>query len=371
MSAKRQRRGLSGPAERHERNQRSGDTSTRSVSEESQAKLRELQDQLGELQESLLLADVQDEMGELQTTLTLLPNGIGNLRSRGYVFRSFLEHKVDVLATQWEEASHRVSREVTRHTRELQREADEAERALQQAMGGGSVHISRAQTAVETLEHKVDGAHSAVSAMYETLQQNVNQTKSQVEQIKWLLDQMDQASFRPHPAEDPVAACNAQLMESGKEGPKGVLYLTDERLIFEQKEKKATKKVLFIATEKETVQELIFAVPVGQIEKIEASQKGFLGRKEMMELLFTPEADLSGAVLRLRGADNQEWAGLIGRVKSGEIARERTRPKDEAAIESARAAPTKCPTCGAALDVEIVRGMREITCEYCGTVIRL
>jgi hypothetical protein len=150
-----------------------------------------------------------------------------------------------------------------------------------------------------------------------------------------------------------------------------VLYLTDERLIFEQKEKKATKKVLFIATEKEEVQQLVFAVPIGQIEEVKASQKGFMGRKEMMELLFTPEADLSGATLRLRGADNEEWAGLIGRVKSGEIARERTRPKDEAMVESARAAPTICPTCGAALDVEIVRGMRQITCEYCGTVIRL
>ena len=92
---------------------------------------------------------------------------------------------------------------------------------------------------------------------------------------------------------------------------------------------------------------------------------------EYLELLFTPEADLSGAMLRLRGADNEAWAGLIGRVKSGEIAKERSRPKDEAVLEAARAAPTKCTTCGAALDVEIVRGMREITCEYCGTVIRL
>ena len=29
--------------------------------------------------------------------------------------------------------------------------------------------------------------------------------------------------------------------------------------------------------------------------------------------------------------DNEEWAGLIGRVKSGEIAKERTQPKEEAA----------------------------------------
>jgi hypothetical protein len=160
-------------------------------------------------------------------------------------------------------------------------------------------------------------------------------------------------------------------METKKEGPEGVLYLTDERLIFEQKENIATKKVLFITTEKEKVQDLVFEVPVGQIDEVKTRQKGFLGHKEMMELLFAPEADLSGATLRLRDSDNEEWARLIGRVKSGEIAKERTRPKDEAAIEAARSAPTKCATCGATLSVEITRGMREITCEYCGSVMRL
>jgi hypothetical protein len=371
MRSERQKRGLSSSMERREAYGPRGDMASRSVSEESRAKLGELQDQLGDLQESLSLAAIQDDMEEIQSTLTLLPTEIENLRSRGYAFRSFLERKVEVLTSQWEDASRQISREVPRLARELQREADEAERALHQALGGGTVQIARAESAVEALEHRVDGAQSSVRAMYETLQQNVNQTKSQVRQIEWLLDQVDQASFKLRPAEDAVAACKAQFMESQKDGPKGVLYLTDERLIFEQKEKKATKKVLFIATEKETVQELIFAVPVGQIEGIEARQKGFLGRKEMMQLQFTPEADWSGVLLRLRGADNEEWAGLIGRVRSGEISKERSRPKAVDVLEEIRDVPTKCGTCGASIDADIVRGMREITCEYCGTVIRL
>jgi hypothetical protein len=341
------------------------------VSEESQAQLRQLQTQLGDLQEALLLTAVQDDLDEIRSTLTLLPTEMETLRSRGYVFRSFLEQKVQVLASQWEEASKEASREIVRRTRELQREADEAENALQRAMGGGTVPISRAESAVEALEFKVAGAQSAVRAMYDTLQQNVNQTKAQIEEIKWLLEELEQASFRLHPAEDPVAVCKAQYMETKKDGPKGLLYLTDERLIFEQKEKKATKKVLFIATEKETVQDVIFSVPIGQVERVETSQKGFLGRKEIMELVFAPEADLSGALIRLRGTDNEAWAGLIGRVQSGEIVKERSRPKEEAVLEAVQNVPTTCPTCGAAIEVAVVRGMRQITCEYCGSVIRI
>jgi hypothetical protein len=341
------------------------------LSEETQEKLDELQDQLADVQESMLLTSIRNDRADIETALSLLPTEIEELRNRGYVFRSFLERKVDVLAEQWEDIDDRVSREVSRRTRELEREADEAESVLRQAMSGRAPHIARAESAVAAFESKVRAAQSAVRATYETLQQNVNQTHGQVEQVRWLLDQIDEASFQLYPAEDPISACKAQYIENGDEGPKGILYLTDERLIFEQKEEIATKKILFITTDKETVQGLIFEVPIGQIEEAVSSDKGFLGRKEMLELLFAPEADLSHAALRLHGAENEEWAGLIGRVKSGEITKERTRPKDKAAVEAARAAPTKCPTCGATLAVQVVRGMREITCEYCGSVIRL
>jgi hypothetical protein len=314
---------------------------------------------------------VENEVEEIRTTLSLLSPRIEKLRTRGYAFRSFLENKVHVLANQWDETHGDISRRVRRHTADLKREADEAESALRDAMGGGTARISRAEADIVALEQKVDAAHASTEAAYATLQQNVNQTDAQIAQIEWLLDEVDEASFPLHPAEDPVAACKAQLMENKKEGPKGILYLTDERLIFEQKEKVATKKVLFIATEKETVQELIFEVSIGQVEEAKASEKGFLGRKEILELLFTPEADLDRVLLRMHGVDSENWAGLIGRVKSGEIAKERTIPKDEEVLETVRATPTRCFTCGAALDVEIIRGTREITCEYCGSVVRL
>jgi hypothetical protein len=342
------------------------------LSEEIQAKLDRMQDQFRDLQSSTLLTNVQSEMAEVDAVLSLLPTEIAQLRTRGYVFRSFLENKASVLSGQWNEVKDRVANEVNQRTRELERDANAAERALQQAVDGNISHMGRAESAVETLESKVYAARSAIEAMYEPLQQNVNQTHRQVEQTRWLLDQIDEASFELHPVEDPVAACKAQYIEDEDKGPEGVLYLTDERLIFERKEEVATKKVLFITTEKETVQEFIFDVSVGHIDESRASdKKKFLGRKEMLELLFAPEADLSGVTLRLLDAKNEEWSALIGRVKSGEITKERTQPKDEVTEEAARSTPTKCPTCGATLSVEIVRGMNEITCEYCGSVIRL
>ncbi|HET92130.1 MAG TPA: hypothetical protein ENN99_15530 [Chloroflexi bacterium] len=341
------------------------------LTEETRAKLDRLQRDFGSLQESKLLTSVHNEMADIHSTLSLLPTEIEELRTRGYVFRSFLE-KVQVLTEQWQEMNDRVAREVSKRVQELERNSDTTESALHQAMSGNTAQISRAESAINTFESKVRAARSAVEAMYAPLKQNVNQTNRQVQEIRQLLEQIDEASFQLLPAECPIAACKARLMEREAEGPEGLLFLTDERILFEQKEEVATKKVLFITTQKETVQEFIFAIPIGQVEEAKASdKKKFLGRKEMLELLFAPGADLRSATLRLLGAENEEWVRLIGRVKSGEIDKERTQPKDEAVVEAAQAAPTKCPTCGATLAVEIVRGMREITCDYCGSIIRL
>lgn len=331
-----------------------------------------LQYDFNRLHDEMLLTRIQDRISEIQTTLSMLPTQIETLRTRGYVFRNYLERKVDVLAEQWDQIQGRVNQEINRRTRELTMDSDAAERALQQAMSGNQSQLMRAESAVRTLESKVQAAQSAIEAMYSSLQENVHQTRSQVEEIETLLDRIDEASFQLHPAEDPIASCKAQYFERGDEGPEGLLHLTDARLIFERKEEVATKKVLFITTQKETVQEFIFDVTVGQIDEVNATdQRKFLKRKEMLELLFSPDADLSEATLRLIDARNEDWAMLIGRVKSGEIDKERTQPKDEAVVEAAQSAPTKCPTCGATLSAKIVRGMREISCEYCGSVIRL
>ncbi len=364
-------RGLPSSAKKNTPLRSTGQRDQRSVSDENETKLKTLQTQFATLQDSVQLSKIKKEMGEMESSLRLLPVEIEKLRTRGYVFRNFLEQKASVMTKQWTDLSPQVSREVVRLTRDLQREASQAEAILHQATRGDTAAVSRAEVAVQALERRIDGAHSAVSGMYKTLRQNVDQTQAQLDELGWLLDQLEQACFQLQPAEDPVAACQAQMMETKKDGPKGVLYLTDERLIFEQRETRATKKMLFVTTQKETVQALIFAIPVGHIEKVEVSQKGFLGHKEMMTLRFTPEADMDTALIRLRGADNDEWASLIGRVRSGDIVKERSQAKDIRVLEALRDVPTTCPTCGAVLDSSIVRGLREIACQYCGTVIRL
>ena len=172
-----------------------------------------------------------------------------------------------------------------------------------------------------------------------------------------------------------------------KDGVEGVLILTDQRLIFEQKEEVATKKMLFITTEKQKVQALQWAVPVTQIEKATGSSRGLMGKDDFLTITLAEGAGLAGPEgqalydemgrplrttdLHLKGEKGEAWQAFIGRVKSGEIAKERTVPVDAAAVETVANAPTKCPNCGATITQKVMRGQTEINCEFCGSVIRL
>jgi hypothetical protein len=338
-------------------------------------KVESLEGRLRSLYDDVALSDVNDDLGQIDAKLHDLPASIQQARTRGYVFKSYLEKKTDVLAQQWVELRPRMTTDMDGYCRDLRHQADDVQwRVSPLRETRDESRFASAESAVSDLESRVAAAKRAIQATYSPLQENVNQTAEQVKDIEWMLDQIDGATFKLYPGEGVISAVKAQWMTSEKEGPKGVFYLTDERLLFEQEEEIATKKVLFIATEKQKVQELKWEAALGQIESVKASEKGGailgIGKKEVLELDFGSSARLRGALPRLE-ADSEAWQALIGRVQSGDIAGERTVPKDKTAIEAARAAPTKCTTCGATITQTIVKGMTEIKCEYCGAVVRL
>jgi hypothetical protein len=332
------------------------------------------------LQDRLMLRPVLDELEDVEAAIAALPANIENIRARGYVFKSYLEKKAETLTGQWRDLRPRVEAAVSQQQHALRTDAQQVQLYHNRRQPAGP--------ALAGLESKVNAALSTLNGMYDALDGNVNQTQQQLDDISWTLQVAEQASFGFLPTEAPVEAVPANWKKPGdKDGVDGVLILTDQRLIFEQKEEVATKKVLFITTEKQKVQALAWEVPVVEVEKAIGSRRGFMSKDDFLTLTLTQGAGLKGGdgqllydnmgrplgetELHLHGESGETWQGWIGRVKTGEIARERTVPVDEAAEEVAANAPTKCPNCGATLTQTILRGQKEITCEFCGSVIRL
>ncbi len=341
-----------------------------------------LSDRLSDLRRRASLADLRDRIEDLSGLLANFPAVLEKARQNGYLYKSYLENKIRVLQEQWRGLGQRIDREAAQQGRVLTREADGLQQRLS-AMGTRlrADALNALDRDVSALESKVEDTFRDFYGFFDNVETNARQTEQQLRAITWTMEQVAEASFRLRVDENVIEAVEAQYLTDGDEGPKGVFFLTDQRVLFEQKEDVATKKFLFITTEKERVQKLLLEAPVGAVERAKPGERRkFLSKQELLELTLGPQAPVTLALFRLKG-DSEPWQGLIGRVLSGDIDRERVGAAagEEAPAEKAppaaagepAAGPTACPTCGANITTEIVRGMQSIQCEYCGTVIRL
>ncbi|HEC21458.1 MAG TPA: hypothetical protein ENI95_00915 [Chloroflexi bacterium] len=352
-----------------------GRASVSGASEEVTELHEALTSELETLADELSFSRHLEAMSDLDGGISQLKLDVEQIRMRGYRFKNFLERKVETLEQKWRAARPALRRELSRAEAELTPLYDQLARRVSQA--SGRAQLSALERQVQQLKARVEAATEAIDATYSNVSQTFYQTRSQIQEVLFLLEQVEQASFDLLAGEHPVQAVRAKWWRDGKnKGPEGILYLTDQRLIFEQKEEVATKKVLFVATEKELRQEMLLEVPVGAVEAARAIDKGLMGHQDHLEFTFGEDAPYASAYFHIKGQDNHAWVGLVNRVRTGEINRERyyaegESPEDfEQALEEAFAsAPERCTSCGAPLG-PLTAGQRQIECEYCGTVMR-
>lgn len=355
--------------------------STRDPLEELKKEIDSVQSSINSLHSKVRLSDVRDSVEDLQTDIANLPARIKDLRARGYPFDKALESRAADFDGQWAALRARVLAEIDQQALTLERSLRPVEEDFRRLVAQASVpHVAQplvkqVQSAVSTLESKVSAASSSIRGMYDGLQEQVQEMISQLQKVEWTLKQVAEATFQLLPTEAAIMAVKATWVKAGQEDkdlrPRGILYLTDQRLVFEQKQEIATKKLLFITTQKEKVQKLELEVPVALVTNVKASKRGLLGHEDHLELTFASDAAVEAAHFHIDGQDCNRWQGLIGRAKAGDFDADRAVAVDQAIVEKVRSAPTACPQCGAAITTQIVRGMDSIRCEYCGKVIRL
>jgi len=227
---------------------------------------------------------------------------------------------------------------------------------------------------LSTLETMVREAEQAISAMYTPLQDDLRALVRELDIAEAALEAFATATFPALPDETPIAVVEARWLTQKDEGPRGLLIITNARLLFEQREKVATKKVLFITTAAEEVKKLLWQFPIGALQEVTTQDKsGFLSHQELL-ILRAEFRDLPPTItLKLEGgARNEEWAQRIEMVRTGQIAAfappgAQPTVADTIAYENA---PTQCPRCGGKLP-PVYKGMTQLTCEYCGTVVPL
>jgi hypothetical protein len=334
-------------------------------------RLEALRGRWNQLSGRISLGGLRDEIEDKGGQIAALPGHIAELAERGYCHGQGLEDQAATLQKNWPARR----REALNVLQQQARSLAALGKPIEQLCGRSGLSdnvLDQLEHKIDHLESQVDTAERDVRGTYDTLGQQLYALQREFRSVEFLLDSLDTASFDLYPDEYGVAACKATWTNHPDE-PEGILFLTEGRVVFEQREKKAKKKVLFITTESELVQDKLWDTPVGNIAELEAEdKKKFLSRKDLLNFRFREyTGGLHGEVtLELDDASNEEWAGLVKRVQRGEFDATPAGEGGEAEPLDPRDVPTRCSACGGQLP-PLVKGMRELVCQYCGSVTRL
>lgn len=339
-----------------------------------------LERDLAGLHDDARMASIRREVEQVSAQLAALPDRLRRVRARGFQFHATLEQELERLARDWDAFKPQIAAAIER---EYQRLAVSMARAQEEVSGGRafmslpvsqvSERLQRSEAALDNFKSEIRAAETTLRGMLSSASEGIRKADKIIADAEAMLDELDAAAFRLLPGEAPVAMAHAEWLRGKNDERKGLLFITDHRVVFERKEEVVTKRKLLVFTEKELVREMQFEAPIGSVENISIERTGGLFKKPVVKVNFTcPPAPYPQVLLSLRG-DPEEWKGLITRIIVGDADKDRVAG---AAPGEQPAQPTeprvmKCSGCGATLTVPIVKGMQSVKCEYCGTVMRL
>ena len=349
------------------------------LAEEVRSDIHILQSDLSELENGVRMSNARDQVEDLAGSIYGMERRIVSLRERGYAFDKDLEKKAAEFAEEWKSLVPNINRQIERESSTLKSSLRLLEPKVTRLAGRSGNPLSlradaeRMKHEVDALKSRVEAAENSIRGGYDMLSSQVYTATQHLSKVEWTMKELSEASFDLLATESGIMAVKAVWAEDGKErkdDPEGVLFLTDQRLIFEQKEEIATKKVLFITTKKEFVQKMLWEAPVALIEKTKASKDGFMNKDDFIEVQFSEDAPFDAVYLHI-WQSGDTWKSLLKRAKSKEFDSNRALEIDEEIAQKVKGAPTECDACGGAITQVIMRGMDSISCEYCGAVIRL
>lgn len=331
-----------------------------------------------DLYDNIKLPDVSSAITEASDNIQMLPSDIVKVRQRGYVFAAYMEQKSNVLGKRFNDVRHRIENAIQAEANTFQTDYrrldslfNEGERLAATSPALLSGRLPSLEKQVEELEERIQATERKLTADLGTLPADASQAVDQLEDINWYLDQKDEASFKFLAGEALFLAAKAEWVATGKgkNDPDGILYLTDQRLIFEQKE--TTGKTLGLFGGKK-VQEIEWEIPLHQITDVKAENKGFFGGKDMLYFTLKQGAPHAPQItVEVKGGVACKfWAAQVQRMLSGNTKDERAIQSDAEALEAIKKAPSACPSCGGTLPM-LVAGQHQIDCVYCGAVIRV
>ena len=271
--------------------------------------------------------DLREDLDNLDSEIKHALDLLESARDKRYRYQKDLDDLASRTAAGWEAVQAEVRAAVEREAAgfrsnlaPLNDQVDKLNARLNNPTMAAS-YLQATETSVNGFLADVNASRREIQARYSELESNTYQLTTRLTTIHWFLDQLAESKWTLESGEAIVRGVKCRWDRSGDDDPEGILFLSNRRLVFERKEKVATKKVLFITTEKELVQELLFDEKNENIKSVKAQSKGLFGHQDFLEVDFG--GSLGKLSLHLEGQASDEWANLIEQVMSGRIEEDR------------------------------------------------
>jgi hypothetical protein len=290
----------------------------------SEQKIDALRQEYDRLRRNTNLTRVADMMWRLSREVGRFIERIDALQHNGYIFTKTLAAKARELCDRWRDTEDEFNRVMRDVRYDIGRDVDRVDDTIRDAERSlDARNIRYAEDELQYAKRRVQDAERRLERIYDRDQRDILALDGRLDALEWTLQQRNAARFNFDPGESLIIAAPAEWIESASEHREmdGILYLTDKRILFEQKERTGAFLGIFGGKDQ---QALRWAVRLDNIQDVRAEDRGIFGANDMLYLRLSPGSDRDELTVEIkRSADNQEWAAFIRHVQSGDYETER------------------------------------------------
>lgn len=325
------------------------------------------------LKQRLNLDSIESDLNRIDNAFLDLPLKISEVNKRGFVFTRDMDEALALAEDEWLSGLESdLEREVTSGVQKLASAASSLDRHMLQLAKPNRYIVEKVESEIDELDNLVGSTERAIRGRYQTIKATIDELYADLAEANEGIDLLNDSEIQLRGSEALVQVAEAEWEIDGEdEGPDGYLYLTDQRLLFEQKEEVAEKKFLFITTKSTEVQKLLVDTELRYIGSIEDSDEKRRrlqwGADEILSLTITGKAEFSRLRFHIKNQEAEDWKETVQFVLSGEIQEDRfDYDPDSAGAEYIF--PAACPNCIGAIP-PLPGGVKVHECEFCGTTV--
>ncbi len=341
--------------------------------EELLRKVKRVADDGGDLHAKLQFTQVTDAVRQRRGQIDDLVEQLARVRRRGFVFKKGLEGQ---LAEARELAPSAVEQVMKESRRTAARLEDRVEALVDRArrltrdgdLRNNVTQVDLLEDEKRDLVQAISSAARKLSAITDPVVKAVDAVSAGVKKANQVLDTFEASTFSLQPGEDPIAVVGASWEDAPGGAKKGNLFLSAQRIRFEQDEEIVTKKTMFFfAAEKKRVHQLLIDEPVGHLASSDDSTRGWVFKDQVLGFSWDRAAKARGTTtFEVESGSAKDWDTLVESIKDGSVEADRV-DGAPAPAESILTFAEQCSACAGALP-PAVKGQVTLTCPYCGTV---